>query len=57
MEGIIKDGENWIKMMLSRNTLSNIYDEKTSREIYESIKNEYIHLFDELKEVLDNIVI
>ena len=44
-------------MMLSRNTLSNIYDEKTSREIYESIKNEYIHLFDELKEVLDNIVI
>ena len=44
-------------MMLSRNTLSNIYDEKKSREIYENIKNEYIHLFDELKEVLDNIVI
>ena len=56
-QGIIKDGENWIKMMLSRNTLSHIYDEKTSREIYENIKNEYIHLFDELKEVLDNIVI
>lgn len=56
-QGIIKDGEKWIKMMLSRNTLSHIYDEKTSREIYEYIKNEYIKLFEELKLELDKIVI
>lgn len=56
-QGIIKDGEKWIKMMLSRNTLSHIYDEKTSREIYEYIKNEYINLFEELKLELDKIVI
>jgi nucleotidyltransferase substrate binding protein (TIGR01987 family) len=56
-QGIIKDGEKWIKMMLSRNTLSHIYDEKTSREIYEYIKNECINLFEELKLELDKIVI
>ncbi len=33
-EGIIEDGEAWIKMMLARNSLAHIYDEATSREIY-----------------------
>ena len=48
-QGIIKDGEAWIQMMLSRNALSHLYDEKTSREIYEKIKMDYINLFNELK--------
>ena len=48
-QGIIEDGESWIKMMLSRNSLSHIYDEKTSREIYEYIVSEYIDLFENLK--------
>ena len=26
--GIIEDGENWIRMMLARNSLSHLYDEK-----------------------------
>lgn len=29
-------------MMLSRNALSHLYDEETSREIYDDIKDNYI---------------
>ena len=54
-QGIISDGEAWISMMLSRNSLSHLYDEKTSREIYEKIKTEYVKLFTELKEKFENI--
>lgn len=56
-QGIISDGEKWIKMMLARNQLSHIYDEKTSREIYETVKQEYMELFEKLKIKLDQIVI
>ena len=52
-QGIIEDGESWIKMMLTRNSLSHIYDEKTSREIYEYIVSEYIDLFENLKKKLN----
>lgn len=54
-QGIIENGEEWINMMLSRNSLSHIYDEKTSREIYNKIKNNYINLFTRLRERLENI--
>ena len=40
--GIIEDGEIWIKMMLSRNELSHLYDEEASREIYDNIKDNYM---------------
>lgn len=56
-QGIITDGEKWIKMMLARNSLAHIYDEETSREIYDSIISEYIFLFKELNEKLDIIKI
>lgn len=42
-------------MMLSRNLLSHLYNEDTSREIYEKIKNEYIDLFVKLKDKFENI--
>lgn len=54
-QGIISDGEAWIQMMLSRNALSHFYDEKTSREIYEKIKINYINLFNELKEKFESL--
>ena len=38
-QGMIEDGEAWIDMMLSRNSLSHLYDENKSREIYDLIKN------------------
>ena len=40
--GLIENGDIWIKMMLARNTLSHLYDEETSREIYDDIKETYI---------------
>lgn len=43
--GVIENGETWIDMMLSRNALAHLYDEETSREIYEKIKEEYIQEF------------
>lgn len=54
-QGIIQDGELWIEMMLSRNQLSHIYDEKTSRDIYKKIVDKYIRLFEDLKLELEKI--
>lgn len=51
-QGLIEDGEGWIDMMLSRNSLSHLYDENKSRKIYDLIKNQYIDL---LKDVLQKI--
>lgn len=53
--GLIQDGEKWIEIMLSRNSLSHLYDEKTSREIYKKIKEEYIKEFVILRERLKEI--
>ena len=50
--GLIEDGETWIKMVLSRNALSHLYDENTSRKIYEEIKKQYIELLETLIEKL-----
>lgn len=47
---LIIDGEKWIEMMISRNSLSHMYDKSISREIYEKIKNKYIKLLKELQE-------
>ena len=49
---LISDGEVWINMMLARNSLSHLYDEETSRQIYIAIKNEYIHELEKLVESL-----
>lgn len=46
--GIIEDGDNWIKMMLARNSLAHLYDEEKSREIYIEIKEVYFKLLQEL---------
>lgn len=54
-QNIIEDGEIWIEIMLSRNSLSHIYDETTSRKIYKDIKEKYIKEFEKLKETLEGI--
>lgn len=51
---IIEDGETWINMMLDRNSLSHLYDENKSRQIYDNIRNEYIKQFEEFKIFGDN---
>ena len=55
-QGIINDGELWIEMMLSRNSLSHLYDEETSRKIYNDIKNKYIQAFENLEEEFEEIL-
>lgn len=54
---IIEDGEIWIKMMLARNSLSHLYDEETSREIYEEIKEKYIYEIEKLVNKLESLEI
>lgn len=49
---IIENGETWIKMMLARNSLSHLYDEDSSRQIYKEIKEEYIFEIEKLVEYL-----
>lgn len=53
--GIIEDGEKWIEIMLSRNLLSHLYEEKASRDIYNKIKSEYIIEFKKLRDRLEEI--
>lgn len=48
--GLIKDGDEWINMMLDRNRTSHVYDEKTAHEIYDNIKNHHIV---KIKEFID----
>lgn len=50
---LISDGEIWIKMMLAKNSLSHLYDEETSRQVYNEIKNEYIYQIEKLIETLE----
>ena len=50
---LISDGEIWIKMMLARNSLSHLYDEETSRQVYNEIKNKYIYQIEKLIETLE----
>ena len=52
---LISDGEIWIKMMLARNSLSHLYDEETSRQVYNEIKSEYIYQIEKLIETLEKI--
>ncbi len=54
--GTISDGDLWIEMMLARNSLSHLYDEQQSRQVYNDIKSKYINAFEELDEKFDNIL-
>lgn len=45
-EGLIEDGEIWLKMLLDRNRTSHTYNEESAIEIFNNIKNEYIYAFE-----------
>ena len=47
---LIDDGEGWLEMMISRNTLSHLYDEEESREIYNKIIEKYANMLSTLLE-------
>jgi nucleotidyltransferase substrate binding protein (TIGR01987 family) len=47
-DGYIGNGEEWMKMLESRNLASHTYDESTAKEIEEKIISEYYGLFKSL---------
>ncbi len=51
---LIKNGDIWINMMLARNYLSHLYDEETSRDIYNDIKDKYINELEKLVKYFEN---
>lgn len=52
--GLIKDGETWMEMLKDRNQTSHSYNEETADEIGENILSKYFHLYQELKQELEN---
>lgn len=52
--GLIKDGEQWIDMMIDRNKTSHMYDEEEAKLIYQKIKNTYSKLLVELGSTLED---
>lgn len=50
--GIITDGETWMKMIQSRNLTSNLYDQNVANSIAELIRASYLPCFLQLKQCL-----
>lgn len=54
-DNLIKDGDEWAKMLDSRNDTAHAYDGDMATEILEKIRNSYYLLFDDLDKVLTRI--
>lgn len=54
-DDLIKDGEEWVKMLDSRNDAAHAYDGDMANEILEKIITKYYFLFDDLDKVLTRI--
>lgn len=54
--GMIQEGNAWINMMLARNSLSHLYDEEKSRDVYKEVKNTYLKLLQDLNKKLDETI-
>ena len=52
-DGIITNGEVWMRMIKSRNLTAHVYDEKTVEEIAEIIRTEYFDVFKSFYRKLD----
>lgn len=53
--GLIKDGENWMKMIESRINTSHTYNEATAKEIANLIIDIYYPLFTEFETIMENL--
>jgi len=53
--GIIKDGDNWMKMIKSRIATVHTYNEEVARQVIQDIRNLYFQLFIELQTKMQNI--
>jgi hypothetical protein len=52
---IIKDGDNWMKMIKSRIATVHTYNEEVAKQIIQDIRNLYFQLFIELQTKMQNI--
>ena len=50
--GLIQEPEKWLDMLEKRNLSSHTYNEMTANEIYQLIRDVYIHLFTALELVM-----
>lgn len=55
--GFLKDAEIVLDMLEDRNKTSHIYDESTAKEIFERIKMDYVTVFRENIELLENFLV
>lgn len=54
--GLIRDGENWMKMIESRIKTSHIFNEETDDEIAQAILYTYFDLFDQLHKTMSDFL-
>lgn len=54
--GIIEDGDKWLKMLSDGNMTSHLYNQKMAYEIYQNIKFEYVELFRKLLLKFEEII-
>ena len=54
---LLKNGDDWMDMIKSRNLASHIYDEEKIDEIIELISNIYIFRFLELRDKFDELIL
>lgn len=52
-EGLIEDGDIWIRMLQDRNKTSHTYDEETAIEIFNNVKEKYFYSIEELIESIE----
>lgn len=56
VQGLIENGEMWMKMINSRNLTTHSYDENTVKEITSSVTTEYFGLFEKLEMGLEKLL-
>jgi nucleotidyltransferase substrate binding protein (TIGR01987 family) len=54
--GLITDGDTWMKMLIDRNRTSHTYNEKTAREILRNIDQQYINQLVELEQKFNQLI-
>uniref|UniRef100_A0A7C5V5C8 Nucleotidyltransferase n=1 Tax=Caldicellulosiruptor owensensis TaxID=55205 RepID=A0A7C5V5C8_9FIRM len=54
--GVIEDGDKWLKMLSDRNMTLHLYNQKMAWEIYQNIKFEYVELFKKLLLKFEEII-
>lgn len=52
--GYVKDGAGWLDILDKRNLMTHTYDEETSEEVVELIKDKYFALIQELHKTLND---